>query len=97
MSHLAREACALRFEEHEFVEFFGIVSPLDEDACVEEPIVTSRLRDCTHSRVVVRGANRCLEIGRPEQATSEPAPPLTWGVRIFVEPHFRVEFIHEVA
>jgi hypothetical protein len=33
MSQLARAACTLKFEEHEFIEFFGIVSPLDEDAC----------------------------------------------------------------
>jgi len=33
MSRLVREACALNFEEHEFTEFFGICSPLDEDAC----------------------------------------------------------------
>lgn len=129
MSHLERQACALRFEEHEFVEYFGVVSPLDEEACsysyelvrdglrllftvfpldggvytsvyrdgVTEPVVTSRLQGCTHSRFVTWGEQRCLEIGRPERPTSEPSAPLTWGLRLFVEPHFRLEFIHEVA
>ncbi|MHA3772212.1 hypothetical protein ACXR0O_11820 [Verrucomicrobiota bacterium sgz303538] len=129
MSHLVREACTLRFEEHEFVEFFGIVSPLDEDACsysyelerdglrllftvfpldggvytslyrdgVAEPIVKSRLQGCTHSRFVAHGARRCFELGRPERPTAEASAPLVWGLRLFVEPHFRIEFIHEVA
>ena len=129
MNHLVREACTLRFEEHEFVEFFGIVSPLNEDDCsysyelerdglrllftafpldggiytsvyrdgITEPIVTSRLQGCTHSRFVARGAHRCLEVGLPERPTSEPTAPLVWGLRLFVEPHFRIEFIHEVA
>jgi len=129
MSHLVREACTLRFEEHEFVDFFGIVSPLDEDACsysyelerdglrllftvfpldggiytsvyrdgIPEPIITSRLEGCTHSRFVAHGAHRCLEIGRPEHPTSEASAPLVRGLRLFVEPHFRLEFIHEVA
>lgn len=33
MSYLVRESCVLRFEHHEFGEFFGIVSPLDEEGC----------------------------------------------------------------
>lgn len=129
MSHLVREACALRFEEHEFVEFFGVVSPLDEEACsysyevrrdglsllftvfpldggvytslyrdgITEPIVKSRLAGCTNSRFVGHGAHRCLEVGRPEHPTSEPSAPLVWGMRLFLQPHFRIEFIHEVA
>src|SRR4051812_27322651 len=123
MSNLVKEACTLRFEEHEFVEFFGIVSPLDEDACsysyelkrdglrllltifpldggvytsvyrdgITEPIATSRLPECTHSRFVERGAHRCLEVGRPEHPTSELTAPLVWGLRLFIEPHFRIE------
>lgn len=111
------------------MEFFGIVSPLDEDACsytytltrdglrleftifpldggvytsifrdgIDEAIATSRLEGFTHSRFVDRGSRRCLEIGRPEHPTSEPSVPLVWGLRLFIEPHFRVEFIHEVA
>jgi hypothetical protein len=129
MGQLVRQACRLKFEEHEFVEFFGIVSPLDEDACsytytlsrdglrleftifpldggvytsiyrdgIAEPIITSRLDGCTHSRFVLRGSQHCLEIGNPEHPTSEPSVTLVWGLRLFVEPHFRVEFIHEVA
>lgn len=129
MSNLVKEACTLRFIEHEFVEFFGMVSPLDEDACsytyslyrdglrleftifpivgavstdlfrdgISEPIATSRLRDCTHSRLVSWGAHHCLEIGRPEHPTWEIGAPLAWGLRLFVEPHFRLQFIHEVA
>jgi len=129
MSQLVRQACRLKFEEHEFEEFFGIVSPLDEDACsytytlrrdglrleftlfpldggvytsiyrdgIVEPIVTSRLAGCTHSRFGARGSEHCMEIGRPEYSTTEPSVRLVWGLRIFVEPHFRVELIHEVA
>ena len=33
MVYLAEEACTLRFTEYEFVEFFGVVGPFDEDAC----------------------------------------------------------------
>lgn len=33
MAHLVKSACTLRFEEHEFVRFFGVISPLDEDSC----------------------------------------------------------------
>ena len=109
MSRLVRQACTLRFEEHEFVEFFGIVSPLDEDACshhyelqrdglrlvftlfpldggvstsicrdgIAEPVVTTRLHGCTHSRFVTRGLHRCLEIGRPEHPTSELSAALS--------------------
>ena len=129
MSHLVKQACTLRFEEHEFVEFFGVFSPLDEDDCsysyelerdglrlllavfpldggvytsvyrdsITEPVVKIRLQGCTHSRFVTRGAHYCLEIGRPERPTSEVKTPLTWGLRLFIEPHFRIEFIHEDA
>ena len=129
MSRLIREACTLKFEEHEFVEFFGVLSPLDEDACsyrydlergglrllvtvfpgdggvytsvyrdgISEPIVESRLQNCSHARFVAYGARRCLEVGRPERPTSEPNTPLEWGMRLFIESHFRIEFIHEAA
>lgn len=62
-----------------------------------EAIFTSRLSGCTHARVVERGPQRCLEIGRPEHPTSELSAPPVWGLRLFVEPYFRVEFIHEIA
>ena len=129
MGELNKEACALRFEEYEFAGFFGVVAPLDEDACsysyelardglrllctlfpgdgavhtaiyrdgISEPLVSSRLQGCTHSRFVMHGSRSCVEIGRPEWPTSEPSAPLTWGLRLFVEPHFNLEFIHEVA
>ncbi|SRR6266404_4953912 len=109
MSKLIGEACTLKFAEHEFVEFFGIVGEWNEDACsysytlsrdglrllftmfplnggvytslyrdgITEPIVTSRLQGCTHSRFVLRGSQHCLEIGRPEHPTSEASAPLT--------------------
>ena len=61
-----------------------------------EAIFTSRLTGCTHARVVERGLHRCLEIGRPGHPTSEVNAAPVWGLRLFIEPHFRVEFIHEV-
>jgi hypothetical protein len=33
----------------------------------------------------------------PRLRPSEPNAPLTWGLRLFVEPHFRLEFIDEVV
>jgi hypothetical protein len=129
MSQLVKSVCALKFEEHEFVEFFGIVSPLDEDACsytytlhrdglrleftifpldggaytsiyrdgIAEPVFRSQLQGCTHVRFVLRGSRRCMEIGRPERPTSESTAPLTWGLRLFIEPHFTLEYMHEVG
>jgi hypothetical protein len=129
MSQLFKPSCTLKFEEHEFVEFFGVVSPLDEDACsytytlhrdgmrleftifpldggaytsiyrdeIPEPLFRSHLQGCSHVRFISRGPRRCMEIGRPERPTSEPTAPLAWGLRLFVEPHFTVEYIHEVG
>ncbi len=129
MSQLSREACTLRFDEHEFVEFFGVIAPLDEDACsygyelardglrllmtvfpldgavytdiyregVAEPVIRSRLQGCTHSRFVQHRSRLCLEIGRPDRPTTEPGAPLVWGLRLSVDPHFRMELMHEVA
>jgi hypothetical protein len=128
MSRLFRNSCTLRFEEHEFVEFFGVIGPLDEDSVsysyelthdvlrllvtifpldggvytsiyrdgISEPIITIRLEGCTHSRFVLHRSRQCLEIGRPEHPTLEPNAPLSWGVRLFIEPHFHIEFIHEL-
>jgi len=127
LSELVRSACTLDFVEHEFVDFFGDVSPLNEDACsytytarrdgmrleftifplsgevyadifrdgVAESIVRSRLRDCTHARFVQFGPALCLEIGRPHLPTSERSAPLSWGLRLIIDPHLRVELIHE--
>jgi hypothetical protein len=129
MAQLVQESCVLRFEEHEFIDFFGVDAPLDEDACsysyelardglrflftvfpldggvytslyregVDDPIVSSRLKGCTHMRFVSRNGRRFLEIGRPERPTTEPSAPPVWGLRISVDPHFRQEYIHEVA
>lgn len=119
--------CSLKFDEHEFVEFFGTLGEFYEDAYsysyilrrdglrleftvfpldggvytsvwrdgIVEPLVKSRLESCTHSRFVLHGTLGCLEIGRPEMPTSETTAPLSWGLRLFVDPHFRLEFIHE--
>jgi hypothetical protein len=129
MSRLVRSACTLNFEEHEFVEFFGIVAPLDEEAFsytystsrdglrlvltvfpvdgavftdlfrrgIDESVFVSRLTGCTHSRVVQLGSRRCLEIGRPVHPTSEPSVSLSWGLRLFIEQHLHVEYIHEAG
>ena len=128
MAQLVQESCVLRFEEHEFIDFFGVDAPLDEDACsynyelardglrlvftvfpvdgsvstsiyregVTDPIVSTRLQDCTHVRFSLRSGARFLEIGRPERPTTERTAPLVWGLRIAVDPHFRQEHIHEV-
>lgn len=129
MSRLVKEACTLRFEEHEFVAFFGVSSPLDEEECSfsyqlerdglrllltifpvdggvylslcrdgsTDSVVTSRLQACTHSRFVKWGGKSCLEIGRPERSTSGTGVALVWGLRLFVDPHFRIEFIHQTT
>lgn len=127
MAHLAKAACTLKFEEHEFVDFFSMVSDLDEDACsytysvrrdglrllfsmfplegrvltelyregVPEPIFKSRLLDCTHSRLVQIGTLRCMEIGRPFRPTSDRDASPSWGLRLYIEPQIRLEYIHE--
>ena len=129
MAKLVRESSILRFEESEFLDFFGVDGPLDEDACsytyelerdglrlvvtvfpldggvytslyrdgVADAIVSSRLEGCTHVRVVARNDARFMEIGRPERPTRESTAPPTWGLRISVDPHFRLEHIHEIA
>ncbi len=129
MSQLARKACTLMFEEHDFTDFFGIVSPLNEDACsytyirsrdglrleftifpldggaytsvyrddIAEPIIESRLTGCTHSRFTLHASRHCLEIGRPEHPNSETTAPLVWGLRLSIEPHFKIEYIHEIG
>lgn len=33
MAQLLKEACVLKFEEHELIEFFGVATALDEDSC----------------------------------------------------------------
>lgn len=51
---------------------------------------------CTHAFVsTFAPGRRCLQIGSPEHPTTEMgAPPvLTRGVRLFIQPHLRLEFI----
>src|SRR5262249_51213133 len=74
----------------------GVYTDVYRDG-ISEPIVRTRLGDCTHACVVPYGSHRCLEIGRPEHPTSDADVPLVWGLRLFVEPHFRVEFLHDLA
>jgi len=74
----------------------GVYTSIYRDG-ITEPIVKSHLEDCSNSRVVQYGSYKCLEIGRPERPTSESSVPLAWGLRLFVEPHFRIEYIHEGA
>jgi len=127
MARLIQSACTLRFAEHEFVEFFSMVSPLDEEACsytysarrdglelvltvfpvageiyadvfrdgVKQSIISSRLRDCTHSRIVRLGAVQWLEIGRPPVPTPHADAHLSWGLRLAIDPHLRIEPINE--
>lgn len=118
----------IRWNETEFVEFFGVV-PQFYDAAhsyavelsrdglrllltlfdMEGAVYVSIYRDglpeaiieivrerCTHAFVAIaKGERRCLQIGSPEHPTtvSGVQPMLVRGVRVFVEPHFKVEFI----
>ena len=127
MASLVTSSCTLRFAEHEFVEFFSMVSPLDEEGCsytysarrdgmelvltvfpiageiyadvfregVTQSILSSRLRDCTHSRFVRLGAVQWLEIGRPPVPTHHVDANLSWGLRLAIDPHLRIEPINE--
>jgi hypothetical protein len=66
---------------------------------VSDPVIRCQNQGCTHSRTIVRGSDRWLEIGRPEHPVSEMGiePVLVWGVRVRVDPHISMEFIHELA
>lgn len=51
---------------------------------------------CTHAFVsTLSEGRRCLQFGSPDHPTSDPGlvPVLTRGIRLFVDPHFRLEFI----
>jgi hypothetical protein len=51
---------------------------------------------CTHAQLATDTRQRhCLEIGSPVQPTTDMGIPplLVRGVRVYVEPHFQVEFI----
>jgi hypothetical protein len=127
MASLVTSSCTLRFVEHEFVDFFGMVSPLDEGGCsytysayrdgmelvltvfpiageiyaevfregVTQPIMSSRLRNCTHSRFVRLGTVQWLEIGRTPLPTHHVDAILSWGLRLAIDPHLRIEPINE--
>ena len=129
MAQLATENCTLIFEEHEFIEFFNCVAPLDEESCsyayeadkdglrlvmtvfpldgdvytslyrdgLSESITESLLKGCTHTRFYKHGDKSWLEIGRPNEATSNLEPPLAWGLRVFMHPHFKMELIQKLA
>lgn len=61
-----------------------------------EAIVDVVREGCTHAFVSDFAPGRCcLQIGSPEFPPTDPevAPVLTRGIRVFVEPHFRLEFI----
>jgi hypothetical protein len=66
---------------------------------VSDPVIRCENQGCTHSRIIVRGSYRWLEIGRPEHPVSDMGiePVLVWGVRVRVDPHISMEFIHEFA
>ena len=118
----------IRWNETEFIEFFGIIPTFYDEAhsygieqsrdglqlCLtlfdlEGAVYVSLYRDgiseavidivrehCTHAFVTTYGSGRrCLQIGSPEDSTTEMGVPpiLTRGIRVFVEPHFRLEFI----
>jgi hypothetical protein len=74
----------------------GVYTSIYRDG-IDEPIAVSRLNGCSHYRFVTWRGKRCMEIGRPERPTTEREPPLVWGLRLTVEPHFSQEYIHEVA
>jgi hypothetical protein len=54
------------------------------------PVLSSQLTGCTLARVVELAPGlRCLEVGRQEQTS----PSLASGIRLIVEPQFRLEFV----
>jgi hypothetical protein len=72
----------------------GVYLDLFRDG-VSGAILNSRLEGCTHSRFIQYGSIRYLEIGRPHSPTSLSEVALDWGLRLAIDPHFRMEFIHE--
>src|SRR5215472_9396108 len=62
---------------------------------VVSPIVKNRLSNCTHLQV--KSEQRCLETGRPTFPTSGcgVSPIITSGLRLAIDPHIAIEFIHE--
>jgi len=61
-----------------------------------DPLFTVVRESCTHAQLAKDTLQRrCLEVGSPEHPTTEMgiSPLLVRGVRIYVEPQFRVEFI----
>jgi hypothetical protein len=63
---------------------------------VPDAIIDIVRERCTHAFVSNSPiGRRCLQIGSPEYPTSDPdlVPVLTRGIRLFIEPHLRLEFI----
>jgi hypothetical protein len=80
------------------VTIFPLSGELDADIFrdgVSEAVVRNRLAGCTHARFIQFGSTQCLEIGSPRVPTSEPSAPLSWGLRLIIDPHLRMERIHE--
>jgi hypothetical protein len=123
-----RAFTVIRWNETEFVEFFGVVPTFYDDAHsygielsrdglrllltlfdLEGAVYVSIYRDgipdaivdvvrehCTHAFVsAFAPGRRCLQIGSREHPTTDTGilPVLTRGIRVFIEPHFRLEFI----
>ena len=103
VSPLDEDACSYTYTaRRDGMELVFTIWPIAGDVYVdvlrdgvEEPVIRSRLRECTHSRFVRVGAIQCLEVGRPQIPTSEPTAPLTWGIRIAIDPHLQIDLINE--
>jgi hypothetical protein len=103
ISGLDEDACSYTYSaRRDGMELVFTIFPLAGDVYVDvlrdgvaESIIKSRLRECTHSRFVRSGDLQCLEIGRPRFPTSEPTAPLSWGLRLAIDPHLKIDLINE--
>ena len=63
---------------------------------IPDPIIDIVRQRCTHAFVTTWAPRRrCLQIGSPEHPTTDTgvSPLLSRGIRVFVDPHFKLEFI----